>query len=165
MHVEDHHTAKELKQQLHQQTNSHVIRRFEFVMAALQKQSAADIAQTFAVNPSTVKRWVKRYNEEGTAGLLTRPGQGRKPPLNTEQLRRFQERIENGPTPDDQVGTLRGKDFQRILREEFQVTRSLDSVYELLHQLGYESLKPRPQHKDADEQSQKQFKKIPVPDS
>jgi transposase len=54
---------------------------------------------------------------------------------------------------------LRGKDVQRILASEFGKLRELGAVYKLLHQLGYTSLAPRPQHRRADPAAQEAFKK------
>jgi Winged helix-turn helix len=44
------------------------------------------------------------------------------------------------------VCSLRGRDFQHILEQEFGQWKCLGSVYNLLHKLGYSYLKPRPRH-------------------
>ncbi len=62
-----------------------------------------------------------------------------------------------GPPPADEVCSLRGKDMQRILAEEFQLLRSLAGVYHLLHRLGYSYLRPRPRHRKADPVKQAEF--------
>ena len=54
---------------------------------------------------------------------------------------------------------MRGKDVQRILAKEFGKLRKIGAVYNLLHNLGYESLVPRPQHVHADPEAQEAFKK------
>ena len=54
--------------------------------------------------------------------------------------------------------SLRGKDFQRILAEEFGVQRSLTAVYNLLHSLGYSYLRPRPIHRKSDPAAIEEFK-------
>jgi transposase len=102
---------------------------------------------------------VQRYNAAGLKGLQDKPGRGKPPLLTPEEQTLFKQRIDAGPTAEDGVCTLRGKDFQRILKEEFGKARSLDTVYALLHQLGYSSLVPRPQHRQADPEAQAAFKK------
>ena len=159
MDVATHHTVEELQGFLRRESNVVVFKRLQCVLAALKGQTGAEIAQVLSVSARTVRRLVKRYNEEGIEGMKTQPGQGRKGPLLPEQIQDFRNRVENGPTHQDQVCTLRGKDYQRILQEEFGVIRSLNSIYQLLHGLGYESLKPRPQHAQADEEAQQEFKK------
>jgi transposase len=97
-----------------------------------------------------VQTWVARYNGEGLAGLETKAGRGRKPPLTPEEADQLKQRLDAGPLPDDGVCTLRGKDVRRILEREYGQLRSLNAVYGLLHRLGYSSLAPRPQHPQAD---------------
>jgi transposase len=102
---------------------------------------------------------VRRYNAEGLAGLQDKPGRGKSPLLTPAEQERLKQRIAAGPTNEDGVCTLRGKDIQRILDAEFGKVRSLGTVYYLLHQLGYSSLVPRPQHRHANPEAQEDFKK------
>ena len=73
---------------------------------------------------------------------------------------RFQQRLEAGPTSQDELATFYGLDLKRILEVEFGVLLSLQGVYDLLHRHGFSSLMPRPQHKDADEELQAIFKEV-----
>ncbi|PHY03585.1 MAG: hypothetical protein CK530_00465 [Planctomycetaceae bacterium] len=117
------------------------------------------IATCTGFSRRVVQAWVARYNGEGLAGLETKAGLGRKPPLTPEEADQLQQRLDAGPLPDDGVCTLRGKDVQRILESEFGQLRSLNAVYGLLHRLGYSSLVPRPQHPQTDPAAQEEFKK------
>ena len=74
-------------------------------------------------------------------GLDDRRGQEPQLPLSSNQEQAFCQRLEAGPIGDT-VCSLRGKDLQRILAEEFNVLRSLPSVHWLLHRLGYSYLRP-----------------------
>jgi hypothetical protein len=67
-------------------------------------------------------------------------------------------RIDAGPTAADKVCTLRGKDVQRIARDELGTDVSLTSVYRLLHKMGYSCLAPRPRHEKQDPAAQEKFK-------
>lgn len=102
---------------------------------------------------------MQRYNADGVEGLQDKPGRGKPPLLTPNEQVQLKQRIDAGPTTKDGVCTLRGKDIQRILEEEFGKVRSLGSVYYLLHQLGYSSLVPRPQHRQANPEAQAAFKK------
>jgi transposase len=129
------------------------------VILALEGYTAPAIARSLSSSRRVCQLWVQRYNEQGLEGLRDKPGRGRPPLLSSAERERFKQRIDAGPTPEDGVCTLRGKDLQRILKEEFGKVRSLDTVYLLLHQLGYSSLVPRPQHRRADPAAQEVFKK------
>jgi len=79
---------------------------------------------------------------------------GREPLLPKDQYDAFKERVLAGPTEADGVCTLRGRDFQRILEQEFGKAMCLSAVYRLLHRLNLSCLKPRPQHRKSDPQAQ-----------
>ena len=104
------------------------------------------------------ERWLARYNEFGVAGLDDRRGRETQSALTPEQEEQLRRRIEAGPQPEDQVCSLRGVDFKRILADEFGVLRSLPAVYHFLHRLGYSYLRPRPRHRLANPQAQEEFK-------
>jgi transposase len=74
----------------------------------------------------------------------------------------LKQRLDAPPRPEDGVCTLRGRDIQRILEQEFGVLMSLQAVYDLLERFGYSSLMPRPQHEEANPEVQEFFKEIVV---
>ena len=129
------------------------------MLLARQGFTAPEIATCTGFSRRMVQLWVERYNAEGLAGLETKPGRGRKPPLSPEEADRLKQRIDAGPLPEDGVCTLRGQDVRRILEREFGQLRSLNAVYGLMHRLGYSSLMPRPRHPEADPAAQEEFKK------
>ena len=102
--------------------------------------------------------WVQRFNDAGLEGLEDRHAGGRAEPLTPEQQEEFRQRLDAGPTKEDQVCSLRGADIQTILADEFGVVRSLPAVYALLHRLGYSYLRPRPRHAKANPEAQAAFK-------
>ena len=159
MHVEGHLSLAELKRLARTEQNAKLSRRIQMIVLALEGYTAPAIARSLSSARRVCQHWVQRYNAEGLEGLHDKSGRGKPPLLTPEERERFQQRIDAGPTEDDGVCTLRGKDIQRILKEEFSKVRSLDTVYSLLHQLGYSSLVPRPQHRQADPEAQAAFKK------
>lgn len=50
---------------------------------------------------------------------------------------------------------LRGRDFIRILEDEFGVRYELSGVYDLLHRMNLSVLVPRPQHRKSDPKAMK----------
>jgi transposase len=119
------------------------------VILAVNGYTAPAIAMSVGLSRRICQRWVSRYNELGLAGLSDRRGQEAKPALAPEQAAQVCQRIEAGPTPEDQVCSLRGVDIQRILATEFGVLRSLAGIYQLLHRRGDSYLRPRPRHRRA----------------
>jgi transposase len=159
MRVEEHHTADQLAELIRAEPQAKVVRRLTTVRLALLGHTAPDIAQQVLLSERQVRTWVARYNEGGTEALADRSGRGRKRPLTDNQEERLQARLRAGPTDTDGVCTLRGEDVRRILKEEFGVVRCLQAVYDLLHRLGFECLRPRPRHPKVDPGATAEFKK------
>lgn len=67
------------------------------------------------------QRWVQRYNEEDLARLDDRRGRVDRLPLTAGQQEQVRRRLDAGPVEKDEVCSLRGKDVQRILVQEFQL--------------------------------------------
>ncbi len=159
MHVEDRHGWGELRRLARSQSDARMRIRVQAIVLAKQGRTAEEIAAALGASRRPVQEWVRRYNQAGVEGLQQRPGQGRRPKLSAEEQDRLVVRIEDGPRAEDQVCTLRGRDFQRILQQEFGKLYRLSGVYALLHRLGYSCLMPRPKHRKADPRAQEAFKK------
>jgi len=159
MFVKDHRTLDELKKLERKQTDAALAKRFRIIILAIQGWGANDIEMAVGLARRTVQLWVERYNEKGVDGLMDREGRGRSPALTPEQEQQVCERIDAGPLPEDKVCTLRGADIKNILENEFEVCRSLSTVYDLLHRLGYSCLQPRPKHYRSDPELQEKFKR------
>ena len=162
MYVQDHHTLDELQHLAKAIPQKRVWLRFQAVILALQGRSAPDIARALGCCRRAVQAWVARYNCGGAPALYERPHPGRPPRLAGPELQRFEERLEAGPRPEDGVCTLRGCDLRRILEQEFGVALGRQAVYDLLHRLGFASLRPRSRHEGANEEVQAFFREVVV---
>ena len=159
MHVEAHDPVEELRQRMRREQVAKRAQRLRIVVLAMEGRTAREIAQWVDLSERQVQHWIRRYNQEGASGLEDHAGRGPVPMLTLEEAQRLRTRLDAKPLPDDRVCSLRGKDVQRILEQEFGKRRKLGAVYKLLHQLGYSSLAPRPQHRKANPKAQEAFKK------
>ncbi|MBC7976736.1 MAG: helix-turn-helix domain-containing protein [Myxococcales bacterium] len=62
------------------------VERARIIWAAHQEEGAGAIAIARGVDPETVRRWVKRFNACGLAGLEDRPRPGRRPTYAPDQV-------------------------------------------------------------------------------
>jgi transposase len=159
MHIEPHHTAEELQRLAARRATPALWRRFRGIILASEGQSATGIAAALGRTRRAVQKWARRYNEVGADALADRSGRGGKPRLDPAEQARLRERIEAGPTPEDGVCDFHAPDIRRILAAEFGVELGRQAVYDLLHRLGYSSLRPRPIHRKADPEAQEVFKR------
>jgi transposase len=160
MRVESWCSNEELGVLLTKTKNADQRQRLRVIRGALEGLTADEVAARTQLCRRQVQTWVRRFNQQGLAGLKDRVGRGRPCPLTVEQQSQLKSRLAAGPTAEDEVCTLRGEDVQRILEQEFGVLRKLSSVYYLLHSLGYSSLAPRPRHVQSDPARQEHFKKV-----
>ena len=158
MEVAEHLPLEELKRLERVEKDADRARRLRVVILATEGWTAPAVAMAVGLSRRICQRWVARYNADGLTGLEDRRGQEPGPSLTADQEAAVRARIERGATHADPVCSLRGKDFQRILAEEFGLLRSLSGVYYLLHQLGYSYLRPRPRHRKADPEAIEAFK-------
>lgn len=158
MEVRSHLPLAELERLERAEKDAARSKRLRIVILAINGFTAPAVAMSVGLSRRICQRWLSRYNEFGLVGLDDRRGNEPQSPLTPEQESLVRQRIEAGSRPEDQVCSLRGVDFQRILASEFGVLRSLPGVYHLLHRLGYSYLRPRPRHRLADPQAQQEFK-------
>ena len=160
MHVHEPLPLEDLQRLARSISNKRLWKRYQTIVLAAQGHRSEEISRRLGCGQRSVQVWVKQDNEAGPDSLQESPRTGRPPRLKGAELTRFQERLEAGPTPEDDLATFYGQDLRRILEYEFGVSLSLQAVYDLLHRHGFSSLMPRPQHKDADDELQAIFKEV-----
>jgi transposase len=159
MQIELHHPEDltQLRQQSRQQKEAKQRDRYRAILLALEGRSAPAIAKTLARSRRFVQRWVYTYRDHSLAAVAPERQTGRPPNLPATKEASFKERFLADPTETDGVCTLRGKEAQRILKEEFGVEYTLAGVYDLLHRLGLSCLAPRPRHRKNDPEQMREW--------
>ena len=134
--------------------------RLRAVRLALEGREALEVAQMLGRSRRFVQEWVYAYRDGGIEAVKPGKGSGRPTKLPRDKEQAFRARMLGGVTESDGgVCTLRGKDAQRILKEEFGVAMDLGNAYRTLHRLGYSCLKPRPRHEKNDPAVMAKFRK------
>lgn len=159
MQIELHHREDltQLRQQSRQQNDAKQRDRYRAILLALEGHSAPAVAKTLARSRRFVQRWVYTYRDYGLAAIAPERQTGRPPNLPATKQALFKRRFLAGPTEADGVCTLRGKEAQQMLKEEFGVAYTLAGVYDLLHRLGLSCLAPRPRHRKNDPEQMQQW--------
>jgi transposase len=159
MHIKLHHQEDltQLQQQSRRQRDAKQRDRYRAVLLALEGHEAPAIARTLGRSRAFVQRWAYAYRDHGLEAIAPKRQTGRPPNLPPAKETPFKERFLGEPTEADGVCTLRAKEAQRILRDEFGVEYTLGGVYDLLHRLGFSSLAPRPRHRKNDPEQMQQW--------
>lgn len=128
------------------------------VIHAASGVETSDVQRMLQRSRGFVQRWAYAYREGGIEALKEKPRPGRRARLSRAQEEALKARIDAGPTPGDGICTLRGKDVQRIIEQEFGIAYCLNGVYKILHRLNYSCLAPRPRHEKSDPEAMERFK-------
>lgn len=144
------------KSQLHPK----ILPRIQAILGKDEGQTAIAIATTLKVHRNTVTNWVKLFNEQGEAGLLSLSYQGREPFLNEKQQARLEQQLET------ELYT-RLKDIQNWVEKRFKVRYSESGMAKILDKLGYTkkqtSLVPGKANPDKQRSFLKEIPKITAP--
>lgn len=153
----------ELRRLARREKNAEQKDRLMAAALAVEQVQTAEIQRVLNRSRGFVQRWAYAYREHGIEALKDKPRGGSVGRISGDNALRLKARIDAGPTPADKVCTLRGKDVQRIAKEELGADVSLSSVYRLLHKMGYSCLAPRPRHEKQDLEAQRKFRQDSAP--
>lgn len=131
--------------------------RLRAARLAIQGEEAAVIAAELDRSRSFVQDWAYAYRDGGLDAIAAKPQPGAPTKLPRGREEEFQQRMLAGPTPADGVCTLRGKDAARILEREFGAAYTLGGAYQMLHRLGFSSLRPARRHRKNDPEKMREF--------
>ena len=134
--------------------------RLHAVLLVAQGVTSPEAAILLGDSPRTVQYWVRRFEDEGFAGLADadRPGRPRK--LNEQQLEEVGKALRKSPENYSLgTNTWDGKTLSAFLRQQYHVDLGVRQCQRLFRQLGFRLRKPRPVIAKADHEQQKEHKK------
>jgi transposase len=130
------------------------------LLLVAQGMSGLEVARLLGDAPRTVQYWVRRFEQDGLAGLLEgeRPGRPRR--LTERQLQQVNAALRRSPEECGLSGNLwDGKTLSAWIERRFGVRLGVRQCQYLFRQLGFRMRKPRPLISQADPERQRQHKK------
>jgi len=154
----DHLSIEEVKHRMQSSSRPFYRQRWLIIYNALvDPRTSEEIARHCAVSKVTVQHLISRYNRFGVSAVETQGKGGRRREYMTPEQEKhfllpFFTRAQRG-----ELATI------TEIQHAFEITlaRTVDesTIYRLLDRHGWRKLMPRPQHPQASEEAQKQFKK------
>ncbi len=151
-----------LQEEIRRSPESRYDHRLHGILLIARGMSGGQVAQLLGDAPRTVAYWVRRFEEEGLAGLVDgeRPGRPRR--LNQEQVRQIDVALRKTPRDFGLIGNVwDGKTLAAFIYQQWDVTLGIRQCQRMFRQLGFRLRKPRPQTARADPEEQTRFKKTP----
>jgi|SRR5579885_1109569 transposase len=114
-----------------------LVERAKIIEAASQGQTIPQIAASLQVKEATVRKWFKRFSEQGVPGLEDAPRSGAPPTYTAEKRAVVLEVAATGPSKLDQPFHCWSlKRLQVYLKEEKGLTMKQSRIRQLLHAEG-----------------------------
>lgn len=138
--------------------------RLHGVLLVSQGFSALEVAGLLDQSPRSVQYWVRRFNEDGFAGLREGERPGRPAALGETDLELLGQDLRQPPEAFGYAQNLwDGKLVQHHLAEQYGVQLGVRQCQRLFTRLDFRLRKPRPLIAQADPEAQKAYKKTPPP--
>jgi transposase len=134
--------------------------RLHAVLLVAQGVTCPEAAALLGDAPRTVQYWVRRFEDEGFAGLADADRPGRPKKLSEQQLTEVSEALRNSPR-NFGLGTniWDGKTLSAFIKQQYNLDLGVRQCQRLFRQLGFRLRKPRPIIAKADPDQQKKHKK------
>ena len=136
-------------------------RRIEAVRLVIEEGlSQGEAARRVKAAQQSVSGWVKRYREQGHAGLAKAGRAGRKPLLNEAQLRELEQLLVEGPEANGFPTPLwTCPRVARLIRERFGVDYHEGHVWKLLRALNWSPQRPVGKARERNEEAIRTWRK------
>jgi transposase len=154
MNVTPHHLddIDELRRRIRKESNAKQRDRYRAVVLALEGKMERDIRRMLHRSRGFIQRWVYAYRDQGIDRLFPQSPPGKPPKLTNTQREQLKASLEG------QTDLRRGIDFRQRIQDLFGVTYSLSGAFQVLHDLGYEPLQPRPVNPKKDPEAEDAWK-------
>lgn len=149
-----------LQDEIRRNAESRYNHRLHGLLLVAQGMSGLEVARLLGDAPRTVQYWVRRFEQDGLAGLLEgeRPGRPRR--LSERQLQEVNAALRRSPEECGLSGNLwDGKTLSAWIERRFGVCLGVRQCQYLFRQLGFRMRKPRPLISQADPERQRLHKK------
>jgi len=152
-----HLPVEEVQKQYRACRDARVKSRWRAIWLRMRGKTTTEVSEMIDCKPDWIRRLVRRWNKDGTAGLNEgRKKNGRRPLLSTEQQADLHEALMH-PAPDGGLWNQRKVADWISERVGYKVPHKRGWIY--MRSLGFTSQTPRPRHREADKLQQEEFKK------
>lgn len=134
---------QELKR-MTRQAIGRVAQRAQMVLLSTQRRTVPEIASIFAVEYKTVRKWLRRFDAAGPAGLYDEPRSGRPPKLTNSVRTKLVEMVQQDPEQSGYRATFWTVAMLVLaLTDKLRVHVSVSSIREALHRAKLAWGRPR----------------------
>jgi len=123
-----------------------------------QGKGYREVARSFCVDETAIKKWVVRVASQGPAALRVAPGRGRKCKLSKGKIDEFKAAIQELQNKRS-GGRINVADITAMANEKFGTNYKVKGMYDLLHRINMVWISARSKHPVHNPKAQESFKK------
>jgi transposase len=136
--------------------------RLHGVLLVCKGFSCYEVGNMLGQHPTTIQRWVRRFESRGFSGLEDGERPGRPQQLTPQQVDEIDAMLRKFPREFGYSQNLwDGKILSHHIKQRYKVSLGIRQCQRLFHHLGFRLRKPRPVIARADPEEQEAFKKTP----
>lgn len=140
-----------IRQEIDRSEESRYDHRLHGLLLVSSGRSCTEVGQLFGESPTTVQRWVRRFEQDGFSGLREGERSGRPRALDDRKWSRIEVDLRKTPRDFGFEATLwDGPLLSEHLRRRYRVELGVRQCQRLFRQMGFRLRKPRPQVAQAD---------------
>jgi len=151
-----------VQQEIQRSEESRYDHRLHGILLVCKGFSCTEVADFFNHSPRTIQYWVRRFEEEGFAGLVDTSRSGRPSRLDENFLEVIGKDLRESPRSFEYSQNLwDGKLLSHHLSEKYDVCLGVRQCQRLFTLLGFRRRKPRPVIAKSDPEAKAIYKKTP----
>ena len=151
-----------VQQEIQRSEESRYDHRLHGILLVCKGFTCSEVADFFNHSPRTIQYWVKRFEEEGFAGLVDIPRSGRPGRLDKNITDAIGRDLRESPRSFEYPQNLwDGKLLSHHLSEKYDVQLGVRQCQRLFTHLGFRRRKPRPVIAKSDPEAKVTYKKTP----
>jgi len=146
--------------EIHRSEESKYDHRLHGLLLISNGYDSYKVAEMFNQNPTTVQRWVKKFNESGFSGLWEGERAGRPNSLSNKQWDQLSKDLRKIPAEFNYNQSFwDGKLLSTHLHRQYGIDLGVRQCQRIFNRMGFRLRKPRPTIAHANPEAQKALKK------
>ena len=156
------HMQMAIQQEIQRSEESRYDHKLHGILLVANGYDSYQVGDLFGQSPTTIQRWVKRFNESGFSGLMEAERPGRPRLLTEKQWDEMEKDVRRSPSDFNFIQSFwDGKLLSKHLQKKYKVEIGVRQCQRMFKTMGFRLRKPRPVIANADPLLQRAFKKTP----
>lgn len=152
-------SGTELRRAAKGERSSAVCRRMLGMAHLIEGGSRIQAQRIACLTVNVFRTWIRRFNEEGIKGLLSKSSSGRPVKISHQIELLLKKKVLDGPTRDEGLVRYRIVDLQEFLKKECGISMSVSGIWYKLQSMGLTWKTGRQRNPNSSEEAQEAFKK------